>query len=204
MTLRALAALAALCSAALPPLAAQNTPDDAAAALITAARQQIGVTVRYDPAYVLLSYPGGDVPPEAGVCTDVVVRAYRALGLDLQKLVHEDMRQAFAKYPKIWGLSRPGRNIDHRRVPNLRRFFERQGAALAPTRDPDAFRPGDLVTSTLPGNLPHIMIVSDRRTPDNTRPLVIHNVGAGAQEEDFLLKYPLTGHYRWLPASAGP
>ena len=130
--------------------------------LVAAARSQIGRTVLYDPSYVGLAYPGGDVPIDRGVCTDVVIRALRdAFDLDLQRLVHEDMKSAFASYPTIWGLKRPDRNIDHRRVPNLRRYFERQGYALAVRMDKGRFLPGDLVTCTV-ANRPHIMIASDR------------------------------------------
>jgi len=168
--------------------------------ILEAARTQIGVTLRYDPAYAALDYPGGDVPRERGVCTDVLVRALRdSLDVDLQKLVHEDMRAHFALYPKIRGLKRPDRNIDHRRVPNLRIFLKRRGCELpinpaAP--DPEAFQPGDIVTCTVPPHLPHIMIVSDR-IGGSGMPMVIHNIGAETREEDVLKTFPLTGHYRW-------
>ena len=165
--------------------------------LVPAARAQIGRTTRYDPAYVRLGYPGGDVPVDRGVCTDVIIRALRtALRADLQKLVHEDMAAHFSSYPKNWGLKRPDRNIDHRRVPNLQKFFERRGLKLPVTQDAADYRPGDLVTCIVPPHLPHIMIVSDRTNADG-RPLVIHNIGRGAQEEDCLFTYRLTGHYRW-------
>ncbi|SCY20123.1 DUF1287 domain-containing protein [Microvirga guangxiensis] len=171
--------------------------------LVRAARAQVGVTVSYNPAYVRLPYPGGDVAPEQGVCTDVIVRAYRtALSIDLQKLVHEDMKSSFALYPKQWGLKRPDPNIDHRRVPNLQTLFRRKGASLPVTADPADYRPGDLVTQMLPGNLPHIAIVSDRRSADGKRPLVIHNIGAGTREEDGLFAFPVTGHYRFAPISS--
>lgn len=167
--------------------------------LVESARKQVGVTVSYDPAYVKLAYPNGDIPRERGVCTDVLIRALRdGLSTDLQKLVHEDMRSDFSAYPKIWKLTRPDRNIDHRRVPNLRTYFKRRGFEL-PLPDAgkhSAFRPGDIVTCTVPPNLPHVMIVSDRKA-ENGRPLVIHNIGAGAREEDVLHRFPLTGHYRW-------
>jgi uncharacterized protein YijF (DUF1287 family) len=167
--------------------------------VVAAARAQVGVTVSYDPSYQSLTYPGGDVPRETGVCTDVVIRALReALGMDLQKLVHEDMRTAFAKYPQSWGLTRPDRNIDHRRVPNLRVFFQRQGWELPLSSEPGNFHPGDLVTCTVPRNLPHIMIVSDKTNAAGV-PLVVHNIGRGAREEDRLLEFPLTGHYRIPP-----
>ena len=167
--------------------------------IVEAARKQVGVTLSYDPAYTSLSYPNGDVPREKGVCTDVVIRALRdGLSQDLQKLVHEDMKAHFGSYPKNWGLSRTDRNIDHRRVPNLRKFFERKGYSikLPASIDYSSFQPGDLVTCTVPPALPHIMIVSDKKTADG-RPLVIHNIGGGAKEEDVLSIFPLTGHYRW-------
>jgi uncharacterized protein YijF (DUF1287 family) len=167
--------------------------------IVGAARKQIGVTLSYDPAYTALSYPQGDVPREKGVCTDVVIRALRdGLSQDLQELVHKDMKANFAVYPKNWGLRRTDRNIDHRRVPNLRRFFERKGYGikLASSVDYATFQPGDLVTCTVPPHLPHIMIVSDKKNADG-RPLVIHNIGRGAREEDVLATYPLTGHFRW-------
>jgi len=165
--------------------------------LPAAARNQVGVTTTYDPAYFSLSYPGGDPPADRGVCTDVVIRAMRkAWNFDLQKEVHLDMRNHFSSYPKIWGLKRTDRNIDHRRVPNLRTFFKRRGWSLAVTDQPADYLPGDLVTCTVPPNLPHIMIVSDRRSTDGIRLLVVHNIGAGTHEEDRLFEFPLTGHYR--------
>jgi uncharacterized protein len=177
----------------LLPLSAQDT----GAKIVTAARKQVGVTLSYDPAYVSLGYPGGDVPREKGVCTDVVIRALRdGLSLDLQKLVHEDMKANFSAYPKNWGLSRTDKNIDHRRVPNLQTYFKRCGYKVADTQEPTKFQPGDLITCTVPPNLPHVMIVSDKKTAGGV-PLVIHNIGSGAREEDVLFTYPLTGHYRW-------
>lgn len=165
--------------------------------IVEAARARIGVTITYDPAYVGLDYPGGDVPDDRGVCTDVVVRALRkALDADLQKLVHEDMQAHFSKYPKIWGLSRPDRNIDHRRVPNLQTYFKRCGFSLPVTENASDYRPGDLVTCTVPPNRPHIMVVSDNKATDGT-PLVIHNIGRGTREENRLFTFKLTGHYRW-------
>jgi len=164
--------------------------------LVEAARWQIGKTVEYDGAYVVLSYPNGDIPIRKGVCTDVVIRALRkSKKMDLQKLVHDDMRKNFSKYPKNWGLSRTDKNIDHRRVPNLRRYFKRRGWSLPVTKKKEDYKPGDLVTCMVAKNLPHIMIVSDRKTSDGT-PLVIHNIGSGVQEEALLFAFPLTGHYR--------
>ena len=168
--------------------------------VVAEARRQIGVTTVYDPSYVGLAYPGGDVPADRGVCTDVVIRALRiARGLDLQQLVHEDMRSAFDEYPKNWGLKKTDRNIDHRRVPNLRRYFERQGFTVKTKAEKPEYKPGDLVTCRV-GNRPHIMIVSDRKMPDGT-PLIIHNIGSGTKEEDRLLQFEITGHYR-LPAAS--
>jgi uncharacterized protein YijF (DUF1287 family) len=164
--------------------------------LIAAARAQIGVTVRYDSAYTALAFPGGDVPRERGVCTDVLVRAYRdALGLDLQALVNADMEAAFGAYPRIWGLRAPDRNIDHRRVPNLRTWLSRQGAALPLPADPGGWRPGDMFTSLVDGRSPHIGLVSDRRGANGL--LILHNIGAGTVEEDGLTAWPITGRYRW-------
>ena len=182
----------------LGPLLLLSAPLLATAAppLVDAARAQIGVTVLYDPAYQRLAYPGGDVAPERGVCTDVVIRAYRKLGLDLQRLVHEDMKKAWPAYPKKWGLKNTDRNIDHRRVPNLQTFFTRHGTALAPARDARAYQPGDIVTWMLPGQLPHIGIVSDQKSAAGV-PLIIHNIGAGTRLEDALFRFPITGHYRY-------
>jgi len=168
-----------------------------AADIVTAARTQVGKTVIYDPAYVSLKYPGGDVPEDRGVCTDVIIRALRvSLAVDLQKVVHEDMAANFSAYPKTWGLKTTDKNIDHRRVLNLQAFLKRRGFSLPATTEAADYQPGDLVTCTVPPKLPHVMIVSDRKTADG-RPLVIHNIGRGAQEEDCLFTYPLTGHYRW-------
>ena len=165
--------------------------------LVSAARAQIGETLIYDGSYVGLSYPLGDVPRERGVCTDVVIRALRdAHAMDLQQLVHEDMANSFASYPANWGLTRPDRNIDHRRVPNLRTYFLHVGTSLEAGNDPTNYLPGDIVTWKLGPGQPHIGIVSDRLIPGTDRPFVIHNVGAGTREEDFLFTYPPTGHYR--------
>lgn len=172
----------------------------AAAKLVAAAERQIGVTTLYDPAYVALDYPGGDVPLERGVCTDVVIRAYRAgLGLDLQEMVHADMRENFSAYPKRWGLKKPDRNIDHRRVPNLQTYFQRRGAELAAGGDVSGFSAGDIVTMLLPGNLPHIGIVSKTQSEEVQRSLIIHNIGLGTRKDDALHLFKITGRYRFLP-----
>lgn len=166
-------------------------PDNLAAM----ARRQIGVTVKYDPTYETLSYPGGDVPMERGVCTDVVIRAMRLKGIDLQKAVHEDMKRHFSCYPNNWGLTRPDKNIDHRRVPNLRVYFTRRGWSLPVTQHPGDYKPGDIVTCRVSSGRPHIMIVSDRADSSGT-PMVIHNMGNGTRENPQLFTFPLTGHYR--------
>jgi uncharacterized protein YijF (DUF1287 family) len=167
--------------------------------VIRAALAQTGSAVRYDGFYRRIAYPGGDVPGNIGVCTDVIIRAYRAIGVDLQQLVHEDMLSAFGEYPQIWGLKRPDPNIDHRRVPNLQAYFRRSGAALPLVRQAERFEPGDLVTWMLPGNLPHIGMAIDRRSSSGARALIVHNIGRGPQVEDTLFAYPLTGHYRFRP-----
>lgn len=172
--------------------------------LVAAARAQVGVTTGYDPAYVRMAYPGGDVPQRTGVCADVIVRAFRADGIDLQKLVHEDMVAHFSRYPSLWRLRGPDANIDHRRVPNLETFFRRQGAALAITARASDYHAGDVVSWRLPNGLAHVGIVSDHLAGDGSgRPLVIHNIGAGAQEEDVLFSWTIVGHFRWQwPAAA--
>lgn len=182
--------------AASTPLAADP------ARLVASARTQIGVTTGYDPEYRTISYPGGDVPRETGVCCDVLIRALRDQGTDLQTEVHEDMRANFSRYPRQWGLKTTDPSIDHRRVPNLRVFLDRRGCWLPVTRDRADYRLGDIVTWNLSrgGGIPHIGIVSDRATPDGT-PLILHNIGRGAQEEDILFKFEITGHYR-LPKPA--
>lgn len=183
-----------LMGCAQTPAAQAPKIDDFSRGLIDAAVERTSHRVTYDGSYRRIPYPGGDVPDSVGVCTDVIIRSYRALGIDLQREVHEDMAGAFDAYPKIWGLKRPDSNIDHRRVPNLRRFFERRAAQLPVTSE---FHPGDLVTWMLPSNLPHIGLVIDRRSTDGSRPMIVHNIGAGPQVEDVLRRYEITGHYRY-------
>ncbi|SPY32442.1 protein YijF [Pasteurella canis] len=163
--------------------------------LVNDARKQINITVGYDPAYHKIDFPMGDVPIHTGVCTDVVIRAYRQQKVDLQKLVHQDMKKAWANYPKIWGLKATDTNIDHRRVPNLEIFFKRHARSLSLT-DLSSFKAGDIVTWRLPRNLPHIGIVSDKKSKEGI-PLIIHNIGQGTQEEDILFKYKIIAHYRY-------
>lgn len=180
--------------------ARQHMPQDGsfAAKLVHAALDRTHHVVAYTPDYVRLDYPNGDVPANTGVCTDEVIRSYRALGFDLQKLVHEDMRRAFGAYPKAWGLKASDKNIDHRRVPNLQTFFKRKGASLPVTQNPADYKPGDLITCTVAGRLPHIAVVVP--APDGgATPWIVHNIGHGPQCEDRLFEFPLTGHYRWHP-----
>ncbi|MBS8228854.1 DUF1287 domain-containing protein [Vannielia litorea] len=195
--------LFALLIALAGPVAADPGTD-----LATAAEEQVGVTVIYDPAYVGLEFPGGDLPRERGVCSDVVIRALRdAWGIDLQAVVNADMKANFSAYPKIWGLKTTDRNIDHRRVPNLETLFTRAGAALPLSSDLAAFHPGDIVSFRLTGsNLPHIGIIAEGIAPDGT-PLVTHNIGSGTRTENMLFDHPMQGHFRlseparaWLAA----
>jgi len=165
--------------------------------VLAGAYRQVGVTVHYDGRYRSLSFPGGDLPLERGVCTDVIVRAYRNAGIDLQVLVHNDMSQHFNAYPHLWGLSRPDPNIDHRRVPNLVTFFKRHGRSLPVTARAADYRPGDIVTWRLASGVPHIGLVSDREA--DGRLLVVHNIGQGARVEDVLFAYTISGHYRYDP-----
>ncbi len=170
-------------------------------AFIAAALERTKYHVTYDGSYFSISYPGGDVPAHIGVCTDVVIRSYRKVGIDLQKLVHEDMKKNFRLYPsnRIWGLTRPDPNIDHRRVPNLQVFFERYGTRLFVSNRPEDYRPGDIVTWMLPGNRPHIGIVAASQKTSSNGPLIVHNIGLGPRLEDMLFEYKITGHYRYLP-----
>ncbi|MFN4025560.1 MAG: DUF1287 domain-containing protein [Hyphomonas sp.] len=186
----------------LPSVARAGTPPDWTDKLLRAARAQIGVTTGYDPAYVTLEYPGGDVPRTTGVCTDVVIRAYRdAFDVDLQELVHADMRAAFASYPNIWGLTRADRNIDHRRVPNLERYFQRRGLKREMPGRREDWQPGDLVTMRLGGRLPHIAIFSGH-DPFTDRALYIHNIGGGAREEEIRTDYDHPMRFRFPPPDA--
>jgi len=153
--------------------------------------------VTYDPTYFVIKYPMGDVPTDKGVCTDVIIRAYRKIGIDLQQLVHEDMIANFSKYPKKWGLKKTDKNIDHRRVYNLMVFFGRFGTTKAITQDASDYVPGDIVCWLLGGKLSHIGIVSDKKSADGSRYQIIHNVGDGQVLEDCLFSYEIIGHYRY-------
>jgi uncharacterized protein YijF (DUF1287 family) len=182
--------------------ARQSAPhNELAARLVVAATERTRHTVAYDGSYRAIDYPMGDVPANIGVCTDVVIRAYRVgLGIDLQQRVHEDMKQAFDIYPNIWDLSRPDPNIDHRRVPNLETFLKRHGETLPVTGNPGDYRPGDIVTWRLTGTgLPHIGIVTDRLSPVTRNPIIAHNIGRGPELGDMLFDYRIVGHFRYLP-----
>ena len=161
----------------------------AAALLLTKDR------VKYDPAYYSIPYPNGDVPAERGVCTDVVIRAYRKLNIDLQKEVHEDMKTNFAKYPKTWGLKKTDTNIDHRRVPNLMTFFSRKGTSKKITQNAADYVPGDIVSWVLPNGMTHIGLVVDKKSRDGKRYMIVHNIGSGQVVEDCLFSFTITGHY---------
>jgi uncharacterized protein len=202
----ALAALVAMASVATP---AQVMPAETAARLeflkkvAGAALERPHHAVRYDPAYVRIPYPGGDVPADTGVCTDEVIRVYRAVGVDLQKEVHEDMEHNFSAYPRKWRWlsAHTDTNIDHRRVPNLMVFFGRKGEKLENTEHAQDYSPGDLVTWDLGGSVPHIGIVVDQKSPATGRYLILHNIGQGPKIEDVVFNWKITGHYRYYGPS---
>jgi uncharacterized protein YijF (DUF1287 family) len=199
--------LLAVMALAVAPLSAAQTPgekirarDEFLEKLVAAAEERTHHTVRYDPAYVRIAYPGGDVPKDTGVCTDEVIRSYRAVGVDLQKEVHEDMEKNFSAYPRKWRwlTSHTDTNIDHRRVPNLMVFFSRKGETLAITQRPEDYSPGDLVTWDLGGGVPHIGIVVNEKSAGGGRHLIMHNIGQGPRREDVLFQWKITGHYRYF------
>jgi uncharacterized protein YijF (DUF1287 family) len=179
-----------------------STRDDFLKRLAAAAIERTNHSVRYAGAYVRIPYPGGDVPADTGVCTDEIIRSYRAVGIDLQKEVHEDMTLDFGAYPsrRLWGLAHPDSNVDHRRVPNLMVFFSRKGETLGVTTRAEDYAAGDLVTWDLGGNVPHIGIVVDRAGSDGRR-MVVHNIGYGPKLEDVLFRWKITGHYRYFGPS---
>ena len=189
-------AISLMCCAS--PVLANQFSDDLVAAAI--ARTKLNIT--YDGRYIAIDYPNGDVPDNIVVCTDVIIRIYRELGIDLQRLVHEDMVTDFASYPskRMWGLSATDKNIDHRRVPNLQTFFNRHGQKLQVSHRASDYLAGDLVTWLVNGNLPHIGIVTNKKDSDSQTPLIIHNIGAGPQLQNMLFSFPITGHYRFEPA----
>lgn len=201
--------LVAAVSCVISPARAQTGDAESAAhreflqRLAEAAFERSHHAVRYDPAYVRIPYPGGDVPADTGVCTDEVIRAYRELKIDLQKEVHEDMERNYSVYPHRWGSSpnHPDSNIDHRRVPNLMVFFSRKGEGLAVTSRAEDYTAGDLVAWDLGGGVPHIGIVVARKSPDGARNMVVHNIGRGPMMEDVLFSWKITGHYRYFGPS---
>jgi uncharacterized protein YijF (DUF1287 family) len=203
-------ASAVLCLAVQSPSFAQSEGAASAVqpqltrALVAAAVERTHHTVRYDPAYVRIPYPGGDVPADTGVCTDEVIRSYRAVGIDLQREVHEDMVRNFSAYPHKWHwlLARPDSNIDHRRVPNLMVFFARKGKSLGISNRMEDYSPGDIVTWDLGGGVPHIGIVVDRKSPQSGRYMIVHNIGQGPRMEDVLFDWRITGHYQYRSSSS--
>jgi len=198
MTARMGTMTAALVLAAAAGAAATGQPSRIPL-ILEGAYRQIGVTRHYDGSYRRIPFPGGDVPVERGVCTDVIIRAYRHAGIDLQHLVHNDISREFQTYPRLWGLARPDPNIDHRRVANLATYFRRRGQALPLSSRPEDYAAGDIVTWRLPSGAAHIGLVTDR--VHKGRPLIVHHLGAGTRLEDMLFSYEITGHYRYDPGS---
>ncbi len=199
--------LAVLLTAGLAPrlsaLQGSTSPPESAplaVRVVQSAIEQTTFTRFYDPAYLRIAYPGGDVPRERGVCTDVIIRAFRAAGVDLQREVHRDMAANFSAYPQRWGLTRPDTNIDHRRVPNLMTYFRRQGKALRLSASAANFQPGDVVAWNLGRGVLHIGIVTSVRAGDGQRYQAVHNLGSGAKLEDVLFSWRIIGHYRYFPA----
>lgn len=173
---------------------AQTTPSK----LVEAAVELTEQKVIYDPSYFSIAYPNGDVPADRGVCTDVIIRAYRKLGIDLQKEIHQDMKVNFSLYPNLWGLKSTDRNIDHRRVPNLMKFFERHGKLKKKSREIADYSPGDIVCWNLGGAITHIGIVIQKKSDDGDRYLIVHNIGAGQVIQDCLFDYRIIGHYTYF------
>jgi hypothetical protein len=173
-----------------------NHPKNSLGQLLSATEKQTQYTFYYDPQYVKLPYPGGDVPLERGVCSDVVIRAFRGIGRDLQKDLHEDMKSSFSAYPKMWGLKKPDPNIDHRRVANLMTYFERKGYSLPVSQNPSNYLPGDVVAWRLDNGLLHIGLVSDLPSYEANTYQIIHNIGSGAKAEARLFAWKIIGHYR--------
>lgn len=167
--------------------------------VLESAVRQTKITKTYDPKYVAIPYPNGDVPEETGVCTDVVIRAFRSAGVDLQREVHEDIRENFYDYPRKWNLTKPDTNIDHRRVPNLQTFFERKGKSLPVTQKAENYQPGDVVSWDLNDKgMTHIGVVSNIFDENSERFLIIHNIGSGTKIEDVLFDWKITGHFRYF------
>jgi uncharacterized protein YijF (DUF1287 family) len=174
-------------------------PSEPIRSMIESAREQLKITTHYTQDYKVIPYPGGDMPADTGACTDVIIRAFRKAGVDLQKEVHEDMAGDFSAYPQKWGLTHPDTNIDHRRVPNLQTYFSRKGKAIKISLDASDYQPADVVTWDLDGKgMTHIGLVSNDWNDQTKRYLIIHNIGAGVQEEDRLFEWKITGHYRYF------
>ncbi|EJL66669.1 hypothetical protein PMI10_00247 [Flavobacterium sp. CF136] len=167
--------------------------------LSEAAISIIDPSIDYDPAYFSIKYPNGDIPENKGVCTDVIIRCYRKLNIDLQKEVHEDMAANFSEYPNLkkWGMTKTDTNIDHRRVPNLEVFFERKGIKLPVSEDAKDYKTGEIVTWMINEKLPHIGIITNKKSEDGKRNLIVHNVGGGQVLEDCLFEYKIVGHYSY-------
>lgn len=199
-----LAYFAVCCAFAQKPAPISETQQQFLKRFVAAAVERTSHSVRYDGAYVRIPYPGGDVPADKGVCTDEVIRAYRAVGVDLQKEVHEDMERDFSSYPHIslWHSTHPDANIDHRRVPNLMVFFSRNGEKFPITARAEDYSPGDLVTWDLGGGVGHIGMVVDQKSADGQRFLIVHNIGQGPKMEDVLFSWKITGHYRYFGPKA--
>lgn len=184
-------------------LAFKNTSESAIKTfeekLSEAAISLIDPSIKYDPAYFAICYPNGDIPPNKGVCTDVIIRAYRKLNIDLQKEVHEEMKANFNLYPNLkkWGMTKTDTNIDHRRVPNLEVFFERKGTKLPVSENGEDYKTGEIVTWMIHNKLPHIGIVTSKKSADGERNLIVHNVGGGQVLEDCLFEYKIVGHFRY-------
>lgn len=201
MTVKTIPTIAALfLSFTVATFTLPSWSDDFSQRLAAAAAERTQHAITYDGRYFQIPYPNGDIPSHLGVCTDVIIRSYRALGFDLQQHVHEDMQAHFQKYPAytLWQQTKPDRNIDHRRVPNLETYFQRHGESLTTDQAAIAYLPGDIVSWRLNGKLPHIGIVSDQQAADGT-PLIIHNIGAGPVLESVLFAYPIFGHFRFRP-----
>ena len=190
----AILALVLTCFVSIEAKAQQNSFSEK---LSDAALSLTKQRVTYDPSYFRIGYPNGDVPADKGVCTDVVIRTYRKLGIDLQKEVHEDMAANFGKYPNLWKLKRTDKNIDHRRVPNLMTFFSRNGKSLSVSQNPSDYLPGDIVTWILTNNMTHIGLVVNKKSTDGKRYLIVHNIGRGQNLADCLFDFKITGHYRY-------
>jgi uncharacterized protein YijF (DUF1287 family) len=195
--------IAGLLIAAILGQAQVSSRDQFTSRLAQAAIERSRVRVRYVPEYVRIPYPGGDVPADTGVCTDEIIRTYRAVGVDLQQDVHEDMVRNFAAYPRLWGRTSPDSNIDHRRVPNLIVFFHRNGEVLSKSQNPLDYKPGDIVTWDLGRGLTHIGLVVDRKPLLHDRYEVLHNIGNGPEIEDVLFSWKITGHFRYYGPKRG-